>query len=254
MDPFLEAFWHDVHTRLLTQLSDQIAKQLPDDLVVSIEQGITLGEEVDPKAMRSDVDVSAWGNPTNWKEDWNPEYETYDPGNSEVLITEPIVASDLDLPHRFLEIRSIRTGKPLITIIEILSPGNKLGGKSGQEYRAKREHYLQSPINFVEVDLLRQGGIPFVHFSDDPSQLKTYHIYTRRFGKAVEIIPIHLLDRLPRFRIPLRPPDLPAVVDLQAAIDNAYQRGQYWKRIDYREDKLSQRPEEDLAAFLSSQA
>ena len=49
----------------------------------------------------------------------------------------------------------------LVTVIEVLSPTNKLPGSDGnKEYTQKRERLLNSHVNFIEIDLLRGGQRP----------------------------------------------------------------------------------------------
>ena len=170
MDPYLEAHWHDVHPNLLVSIRNQIAEQLPDDLVVRIEQSIKLGEDA-TSAKRSDVDVSNWGDTSNWQEDWNPQYEVHDPGGDDVTITEPAVLTELEPPHRYLEIHSVKSGRSIVTIIEVLSPANKRSGKDNRDYLEKRNSYLNARLNFVEIDLIRQGS-PMITMEEDPAQTR----------------------------------------------------------------------------------
>ncbi len=253
MDPFLEAHWHDVHSRLMNRISDQIAMQLPDDLIVSIEQSIKLGESQNPKRADLDVsDVSGWGDTSGWEADWNPAYDSHDSEDAgSVAITEPIPMLDFDLPHRFLEIRTVN-GNHVVTVIELLSPANKVAGKSGEVYLEKRQAYLEAAVNFVEIDLLRQGHGPLFPVYENPGGIPAYAVFIKRFKKTPAFIGIEYGDRLPRFRIPLRPKDLPAIVDLQAALDEAYQAGQYWKRIDYANDALLPKPDAELEKLVAA--
>src|SRR6202044_2866130 len=48
-------------------------------------------------------------------------------------------------------------GKRVVTVIEMLSPANKSRGIDHEAYLAKRQEYLQSGTNLVEIVLLRGG-------------------------------------------------------------------------------------------------
>src|SRR5205085_317695 len=48
-------------------------------------------------------------------------------------------------------------GNRIVTAIEILSPWNKSPGKAVEEYLYKREKYVNSEMNLVEIDLIRTG-------------------------------------------------------------------------------------------------
>ena len=47
MDPYLEWYWGDVHTRLTTYASNQLAAQLPSDLRVRIEKARYFAERLE---------------------------------------------------------------------------------------------------------------------------------------------------------------------------------------------------------------
>jgi hypothetical protein len=72
---------------------------------------------------------------------------------------EPVVA-ELPVPEavkeRYLEIRTVPE-QQVITVIEILSPGNKLAGEGREQYERKPSKVLGSWTNLVEIDLVRAG-------------------------------------------------------------------------------------------------
>ena len=78
-------------------------------------------------------------------------------------ITIPLTLEDLDEVHeRWIEIRRL-PDRSLVTVIEILSPSNKIG--SGRiEYIEKRNQWIRQPVNLVEIDLLLQRA-PNAHGS-----------------------------------------------------------------------------------------
>ncbi len=45
MDPWLELRWSDVHTRLLSNITEDLGKALPDGLIARAEEGILLSED-----------------------------------------------------------------------------------------------------------------------------------------------------------------------------------------------------------------
>jgi hypothetical protein len=50
MDPYLEAYWGDVHTRMMTYLSDELRESLPKELVARIQvDPISLDHDVPPQ-------------------------------------------------------------------------------------------------------------------------------------------------------------------------------------------------------------
>ncbi len=127
-----------------------------------------------------------------------------------------------------------------MTVVEILSPWNKAGsGRS--EYLAKRRALAHQSVHLVELDLLVGGDrvaaaktLPkgdyyaFVSRSDDRPRGDVY-------GRTVR-------QELPRLPIPLATADPDAFVNLQAAFEDAFDRGDYGELIDY-----SQPPRAPLA-------
>jgi hypothetical protein len=94
--------------------------------------------------------------------------------------------------------------------------------------------------NLVEIDLLR-SGLPTVMVAEDqvPAQLRT----TCKLCVYRGWDPEHLLwyaaplqARLPVIEVPLRQTDPGAALDLQALIEQCYQRGRYELDFDYRKD------------------
>jgi len=60
MDPYLEAHWGGVYTRLMVYASNQLNAQLPDDLQARVEGGVAIRAEDEPRPSRhlEIVDVS----------------------------------------------------------------------------------------------------------------------------------------------------------------------------------------------------
>jgi hypothetical protein len=131
--------------------------------------------------------------------------------------------------ERWLEIHEA-TGW-LITVLELLSPSNKLESEDRANYLGKRRGFMEDGINLVEIDLVRQGAPVF------PAPVRRglqeagacYGICVFRAARAAEqdVYPIRLRERLPAFRVPLRPTDSDVVVDLQPLIDQCHERGRY---------------------------
>ena len=116
----------------------------------------------------------------------------------------------------------------LLTVIEVLSPANKLQNR--QEYLGKQRTLREGGVNLVEIDLLRQG-LPTALGRPDPETGATYcvSVYRSSRPRYVEVYPLALDMRLPAFRVPLRPEDEDAILDLQPLIDRVHETGRYWK-------------------------
>ena len=251
MDPFLEAHWYDVHTRLIVILSNQIAATLPDDLRVQVEKSLTVSdEEEEDSRYRSDVAVTGPKQEPEWKTGWSPDEDSSEGGTAvaaPAAVATPVVIKFPRPSPRHLEIRMTGEHRRLVTTIEVLSPGNKLPGFPRERYAMKRERLLYTDANFVEIDLIRAappflpGGFTAEH--DPTPYLVTVH---RAFEHDLELYPIGIEEPLPTFLVPLRPRDRDIAVNLQAAIGDCYRDGQYWKTVEYRADALRPEPGDEL--------
>ena len=120
-----------------------------------------------------------------------------------------------------------RAERMVVTVIEVLSPTNKVAGSRGRaSYQAKRVEVMTSPSHFVEIDLLREGkrfgaqaGLPRADYLVPVSRAPQ-----RPRGL---IWPILLPQRLPVVSIPLKPEDPDVPLDLQAVFNSVYDRAAY---------------------------
>jgi hypothetical protein len=239
MDPYLEAYWGDVHTRLIVYAGDQLRAQLPHDLRARVEEHITIETGPTPN-----------GSAASRLEGPQPDLCVVKfPGGAgqpvaavTVAVAEPLVLPLTLQPQtqRSLRIIDTRSGRRVVTAVEILSPANKVGERGRAAYRDKQEELLKAEVNLVEIDLLREGG----HVLASPWQLLPpdyagpYLLSVVRSCRPdqVEVYRAPLRERLPAIRIPLRAADPDAVLDLQGLVDRSYANGGYDGYIDYRVD------------------
>jgi hypothetical protein len=147
---------------------------------------------------------------------------------------------DLDIEPKtesFLEVIDLRSGHPVISSIEVISPGNKRPGDGRRLYVQKRQDMLRAGVNTVEIDLLR-GGETLLPVSPDrvPPTYKTKYlvwIWRAADSRQLAVYRIPLRDRLLVIPIPLGPTDTDTTVDLHAILDQCYRNGGY-DDIDYR--------------------
>ncbi len=252
MDPFLEAHWGDVHSRLSVYACDILQPRLPGDLVASVEEYVVLSSE---------DSAEGWSKPQRWR----PDVSVNEEGSSVALIEPEPALLDADQPvivdaepQTMREVRILDSQSRLITSVEFLSPSNKNGEDERHAFRRKQNDLLASGVNLVEIDLILGGG-----WTIHPSQVETppecqgpYRIsVTRvRYPHRIECYLTNLRNPLPRIRIPLRRGETDIVLDLQELITLAYDRGAYHRRLNYANaprPKLS--PEDDawMAGLLS---
>lgn len=230
MNPFFEQRWPSVHTALIMYFCDAVQEKLPSDLVARPEAvTVTLGASEKPTTYRPDVQIQE---PLSLKE---PSAVVMAPEPPPTQATAPIrVFLDEEI-ERWIEIRDT-TGR-LITVLELLSPSNKLETAERDRYVRKRNAFLSGGANLVEVDLVRQGTSLFLTPVRNVVEQATacYGVCVLRATRPAEreVYPIRLRERLPVIRIPLRPTDTDVILDLQPLVNQCHERGRY-HLLDYR--------------------
>jgi len=227
MDPYLEArsIWPDVHTSMITYIREHLQPNLRPKYIARIEERIQLaqiGQSYVPdvlllKTLRESI-------------------ATYTPTQS-LVADEPQIVTTPDEAYRepFLEIIARESGD-VVTVIELLSPANKVGDGRSQ-YIQNQNDLLSTDVNLVEIDLLGYGE-PTVLARNVPITKPAdwrYLISISRAGRrnSLEFYAIPLQQKLPNCRIPLRPPDADVVLDLTAVFTRTYNIGSYDLLIDY---------------------
>ena len=240
MDPYLEnpVRWGDFHTTFLGPLRFQLNKLLPRRYIARFDRYVWV-DEPDSSQLR------LLGEP-----------ETYlvDPLNGrgtaeKTAVLEAPVATTLPAIARkgklFVKIVDAMSHR-VITVVELLSPANKSSGRDGDAYLAKREEYLSSEVNLVEMDLLRTGNRPP---TATPIPCADYYIMV---SPAVDypnagLWPITVRDTLPPIPVPLQPQDAPLMLALQPIFTEAYDGGRYGDEINYDEPPVPPLNEPDAA-------
>lgn len=225
MDPFIEAsgHWQDFHASLLFIAREQILATLPDRYDAGIEERVQLFDQGDlgTQTFRPDVSIrKATGAPSL--------------GGIAILADlEPVVLEspkfDTDSVG-FIEIRTL-PGSELVTVIEILSPTNKVE-PDRSSYLAKMEKFREAGVNLVEIDLLLDGKrLP----TREALPAGDYFTFVRRkanYPKA-EVYAWSLRRKLPKIPIPLKPADGDVTLDLHLAFKETFERGGYARRVRY---------------------
>ena len=225
MDPYLEASWGDIHHRLITYSCDQIQSQLPRDLRARTEERVSIGSPFHDDVRLIVPDLRVVERPVR-----------SDGGGVAVLeaptdLAEPLlIAWNEQITEGFIQIVDTSSGQRVVTVIEILSPTNKLRGEDRRQFLRKRLELFRGGVSFVEIDLLRSGKrmppLPLKHIPRK-EQAPYCVLAQRAWSFDFEYYRIPLRERLPKIPIPLRRTDRDVVLDLQAILDQAYTNGRY---------------------------
>ncbi len=231
MNPYLERrdIWPDVHHRLITAIADALSPQVEPRYYVAVEQRTYIMPVEDgERLIQPDVAVIAS----------TPEPEP-EGGVAVAVATETaveVITVALPLYERvresYLEIRDAETHE-VVTVIEVLSPSNKVQGQGRTEYETKRRQVLMTLTSLIEIDLLRAGEpMPM-----KPLPKSFYRILVRRGweGNRGKVYAFGLRHPIPEIPVPLRQGEKEARLNLNVLLSDIYERARYHLRLNYRQ-------------------
>ena len=179
-------------------------------------------------------------------------------GHRQYVTEMPLFTSIIRETHQeeYIEIRQRSDGR-LVSLIDVVSPANKLTPEGRQAYLDKRREGRVAQASLVEVDLVLQGQ-PLLEYSREGLPEWNYAVTVTRSTQPdrFEIYTATLQKRLPRFRLPLATDDRDTVVDLHTAFVRSYEQGDFAKKIDYGRDPIVPLKDPDrqwLLGFLKQQ-
>jgi hypothetical protein len=157
-------------------------------------------------------------------------------------VTEQVLFTSVTREERredYVEIRQ-RSDNRLITLVDVVSPTNKVNRQGRAAYLEKRREGRAAGANLVEIDLVLQGQ-PTLEYSRDGLPEWDYAVTVTRSTQPdrYEIYTTTLQKRLPRFRLPLAPDDRDTVVDLHVTFARCFDQGAFVGKIDYSRDPVT---------------
>jgi len=168
-------------------------------------------------------------------------------GQRHYTTEQPLFTSVLREEHHeeYIEVRQRSDGR-LITLIDVVSPGNKTTEAGRQAYLAKRRESRAAGANLVDIDLVLQGQT-MLDYSREGLPDWDYAVTVTRATQPdrFEIYTATLQKKLPRFRMPLASDDRDTVVDLYVTFTRSYDQGGFGGKIDYKRDPSIRLAEED---------
>jgi hypothetical protein len=229
MNPYLEqpSAWHDFHESFCYECRRLLSSQLGPRYVAKLDEHVYLHEFSSHESSAEERRLLGLGDVT--VADAGAGASVVTGGTAIAAPVEVELPTTLDLEREnYIEIRD-REGFRLITVVELLGPANKQHGPDRRQFLAKRQEFLSSGVNYVEIDLLRGGPRMPVKARPDCD----YYAVVSRAGRRpkADLWPIRLRDRLPPIPVPLDAPDPDVTLDLQEAFHRAYDAGGYEKYI-----------------------
>lgn len=237
VDPYLEesGLWRDFHQRFITVLADMLLPALPEGYDARSEEQIQLIEVEPDRTHKFLPDVGVTHDPSLSRSPTGSGTAVLErPGVKPVTVRTPALVEERE---RWIEIL-VGEHRELVTVIELLSPSNKVGS-GRRKYRRKREILLARHVNLVEIDLLLEGRR--VATAKDPFPPGDFFAYVSRAsrmtpaGGECQVHAWSLRDPLPAIPIPLAPPAVDVAIDLAEVFSTTYDRGRYaraFRRVD----------------------
>lgn len=239
MDPFLEApvFFGTLHAGLIYNIQAQLKRTLPAGYYAASSDRLWV--EISDRPIEPDVNVLR---PKNVRSEMQRAAGVTSAVAEPMAVAKPVVVTVPHDEHRESYVDILTRGpegEVIVATIEILSPSNKEERGEGRFlYLKKQQEILGSRTHLVEIDLLRRGkhttAVPRSRAEQQAGRL-VYHVCVHRSDDLEDyfVYPVGLRSKLPRFAVPLLDDDGPAVIDLQAAFNQAYDDGPFDQRVDY---------------------
>ena len=232
MDPWLEhpALWPDVHNRLIAAIADAMSPVIRPKYYVGLQSRTHLLAP-DELALIGIPDLAVVTR--HRPEPVGPVAPAWDAPANGVAVLEVELPVAQEVRETYLEVHEVASGV-LVTLIEVLSPVNKLWGPGRQKNERKRSRVLESLTGLVEIDLLRAG--PTLPYGYRPTPASDYRILVSRGRNRprAQLTTFGVRNAIPIVPLPLLPGDDEPPMDLGAILHGLYDRAGYDLRIDYR--------------------
>lgn len=239
MDPYLEhpSLWEDVHNSLIVAIRDALSPLVAPRYYIGVERRAYLLKP-DDIVLIGKPDIAVIGP----RPAYGPIRATASPS---IAVLEVDVPMNDEVGENFLEIHEVETGQ-LVTVVELLSPVNKLHSKGRQDYEEKRDQIFRTRTNLVEIDLLRAGESMQIV---GPAVDSDYRILVSRGAKRprAQLYPFSVRHPIPSFPLPLLPDDEEPTVELGEIVHALYTRARFDLRLNYTKPPVPPLRDEDVA-------
>src|SRR3954470_17262313 len=152
MNPYLEHedVFHGFHQNLIVEIQRALVPKIRPAYIADTDVNVYIHELSGEERLlgRPDVHLADTGRSARLRTNVNAGRSTVSPIASEF----PPAVDMVEVP--FVKILD-RQSRQVVTVIEVLSPTNKLKGDDRAAYIAKRNQLRRSEVHFIEIDLLR---------------------------------------------------------------------------------------------------
>ena len=144
MDPYLEdpQIWPGVHASFVVYLRDHLLPSLRPRYIAAVEERVYV--EGPDREIIPDV----------WLRQMYPQAPVAATAVADEDAPVVVEVEPLEIHEPYVTILDSRSGKRVVTVIEVVSPSNKYAGPGRRSYVAKQQEVLTSDTHLVEIDLL----------------------------------------------------------------------------------------------------
>lgn len=227
MDPYLEepSLWPDFHLTLTVVLRAELNRRLPDRYVAMADRYIWIHE---PAA----EERTLLGRPDVLIAEQHPAHSSAGGATVAVAPATSVLPMGRESGNPFLKIIEA-SSRRVITVVELLSPSNKAAGLDREAYLIKRNEYLATQVNLVEMDLLR-GGARLPMGQPAPPSADYYYLVCREWETPMaRIWPFSVRDALPSLPVPLSSEEPELQIPLRPCLDRVYDEARYDRELRY---------------------
>jgi len=210
IDPWAEAphYFQQIHASMIGNIAGEIQTPLMKmGYYVGREASLQIAENREP-----DIFIQRAMNAPQIKPKWD-----YELAAAEVL-ADPGLPIEAEVTLDALHIH--KNDGTLVTVVEIISPSNKMSNESIADYRQRRERLvIEQGVNVVEIDPTR--SIKRLVFHRRAAK-HPYHVMVYIPNESPHFIEMEFRQAMKRVAFPLRGEVIP--VELQNNYDRAYQQ------------------------------
>jgi hypothetical protein len=233
IDPYIEdqGRWPDFHGSFLTYCRDALNERLPEAYIAQMDEQVHLVRTPRGSAPLIRPDIAVLREPRS-ESRFSGSKST---GGMATLepVTIPLETDFVEeVRETWIEIRQLPK-LSLVTVIELLSPSNKVGN-GREEYLHKRLNLIDQTVHIVELDFLIAGQrLPMRR----PLPAGDAYALVARAERRpdADVYAWTVRDSLPKISIPLEAPDPDIPLDLASAYEQAYERGLYSRILRHGE-------------------